>query len=375
MSLLFIYDMTMYKKGNKYYNYMFSSTLLEEYKKLDNNITICCNYEETETDLKLNFIDEKNFKRIKLIPFNFTNIFRYYKINNSAIEDKIKEFDKVIIRAPSFISFSAIKICEKYNKQYLVEMVGCPFDAYWNHSFLGKIIAIPFYFKTKKIISSSKNVVYVTQHFLQNRYPTKGNSFSCSDVELPKIKTHSKKLVANEKIKLCTIASLDVKYKGQIYVIKALAKLKNPNIQYHLIGQGEGNYIKKMIKKYSLEDNIVLVGSLSHDEVLNYLSNMDIYIQPSLQEGLPRTMMEAMSVGLPVCGSNVGGIPELVSENLVFKKKSVNSIIKKINFLLDSKNYSYESQRSLIVVQQYSSNKLKETRQTIYENVFKKREI
>ena len=48
---------------------------------------------------------------------------------------------------------------------------------------------------------------------------------------------------------------------------------------------------------------------------------MDIYVQPSLQEGLPRSVIEAMSVGLPCIGSDVAGIPELLDKEWVFKRK------------------------------------------------------
>ena len=177
----------------------------------------------------------------------------------------------------------------------------------------------------------------------------------------------------NQKIKICTIASLDVKYKGQEYVIKALAALNNPKIEYHLIGQGEGKKIKKLIKKYSLQNNVKLIGSLSHDDVLKYLSKMDIYIHPSLTEGLPRTVMEAMSLGLPVTGTEVGGIPELVSDKLTFKKRSVYSIIDKINFLLNPTNYKNESQRSLIEIKKYEYSLLKKKKKQIYQEVFKGR--
>lgn len=373
MSLLFIYDMTMYEKNNKFYNYMFSPSLLKEYKKLDENISICCNYEKCNTEHKMNCIPAEDFNQVKLIPFNIKNIFNYTKSNIKILEKKIKLADKIIIRSPSFISFLAIDLCNKYNKDYLVELVGCPFDAFWNHSLEGKIISIPFYIKTKKVIKKSKNVVYVTNNFLQKRYPTDGVAYSCSDVELPSNDMKIREIKENQKIKICTIASLDVKYKGQEYVIKALAALNNPKIEYHLIGQGEGKKIRKLIKKYSLQNNVKLIGSLSHDDVLKYLSKMDIYIHPSLTEGLPRTVMEAMSLGLPVTGTEVGGIPELVSDKLTFKKRSVYSIIDRINFLLNPTNYKNESQRSLIEIKKYEYSLLKKKKKQIYQEVFKER--
>ena len=219
MSLLFIYDMTMYEKNNLFYNYMFSPSLLDKYKLLDNDFTICCNYEKSDVSYKMNCISGCDFDKVELMPLKRKNMLKYFKVNKVILENRIKSADKIIIRVPSFVSFLAIDLCNKYHKNYLVEHVGCPFDAYWNHSLIGKVIAIPFYFKTKSIIKKSQNVVYVTNEFLQKRYPTDGMAYSCSDVEIPKIKEKEREL-NNKKIKLCTIASMEVKYKGQQYVIK-----------------------------------------------------------------------------------------------------------------------------------------------------------
>lgn len=365
--------MTMFKKDNKYYNYMFSSSLLNEYKKIDDDISICCNYEITNEDLKLNYLEKNTFKEIGIIPLCIKNLFKYYKVNTKIIEQVVKENDKIIIRSPSFISFKAKKICKKYKKKYIIEMVGCPFDAFWNHSFKGKLIAIPFYLKTRSLIKDSENVIYVTNQFLQKRYPTKGAMFACSDVEIGNTDNSILRTLENkDKINLCTIASLDVKYKGQKYVIEALSKMNNKDYQlhYYLIGQGEGKMLQHLILKKNLEDRVHIIGSLSHDEVLQFLDKIDIYIQPSLTEGLPRTMIEAMSKAVSVIGSDIGGIPELVPEEGCFKKKNVQSIIEKIQFLLDENIYLKESERSLFVAKTYSKDKLQYKRKNIYESIF-----
>ena len=57
-----------------------------------------------------------------------------------------------------------------------------------------------------------------------------------------------------------------------------------------------------------------------------WLDEMDLYIQPSLQEGLPRAVMEAMSRGLPALGARTGGIPELLGEEDIFPRKGVDAI-------------------------------------------------
>ena len=72
-------------------------------------------------------------------------------------------------------------------KPVLLELVACPFDSLWNKSVLWKLLAVPYYLSTKYITKESDYVVYVTDKFLQSRYPSEGKQINCSDVELKKL--------------------------------------------------------------------------------------------------------------------------------------------------------------------------------------------
>ena len=70
--------------------------------------------------------------------------------------------------------------------------------------------------------------------------------------------------------------------------------------------------------------------------MLEWLSKYDLYVQPSHTEGLPRALIEAMSVGLPCIGSRVGGIPELLSDIALFKAKNFCELSSKIQLFIDN---------------------------------------
>ena len=95
-----------------------------------------------------------------------------------------------------------------------------------------------------------------------------------------------------------------------------------------------------MQKKLGVEDNVKFLGFLNRNEVSLYLKRIDIYIQPSKQEGLPRALVEAMSYACPALGSKVAGIPELLDEKCLFKKGNVSAIC---NLLL---SFSKEKMKS-----------------------------
>ena len=123
-----------------------------------------------------------------------------------------------------------------------------------------------------------------------------------------------RKAETGKRLVLGTIARLD-KIKGHIYLLKALKEMKDngrdlPDLI--LVGDGpERMNLESYIKENGL-DNVVLVGEAV--EVGKYLKKMDVFVLPSLSEGLGIAVIEAIAAGKPVIAGNVGGIKELVRD-------------------------------------------------------------
>ena len=102
-------------------------------------------------------------------------------------------------------------------------------------------------------------------------------------------------------------------WKNQRILIEILPDLKkiSPQIKLILVGGGEeeGNLKKSAIKK-GVKNDVIFLGQRS--DVNQILKAFDIFVFPSLTEGLPLVVIEAMATGLPIVASHVGGIPELV---------------------------------------------------------------
>jgi glycosyltransferase involved in cell wall biosynthesis len=140
----------------------------------------------------------------------------------------------------------------------------------------------------------------------------------------------------NEKI-IISVSRL-VKKNGIVDLIRAMNFLPD-NFKLLIAGKGEErNNLEKEIKKLKLEKRIVLLGHILPDNIPEYLSVSDIFVRPSLSEGLGNVFLEAMAAGLPVIGTNVGGIPDFLKDNetgLFCKVKNPVSIAQKIKLLLD----------------------------------------
>jgi len=100
-----------------------------------------------------------------------------------------------------------------------------------------------------------------------------------------------------------------VPVKGHKYLVSAVQTLVSdyPNLKLVIIGDGrERKSIERMITDYNLAENVILTGW--KDNASRYLSGFDIFAFPSLSEGLPLALLEAMSAGLPVICSDIDAL-------------------------------------------------------------------
>jgi glycosyltransferase involved in cell wall biosynthesis len=102
--------------------------------------------------------------------------------------------------------------------------------------------------------------------------------------------------------------------KGHAYLIESARILNNKNINFRLIGDGkEMSNLIRQAKESGIESQIEFMGYCS--DIPEQLAMMDIFVQPSLYEGMPNSVLEAMASGLPIIATNVGGTPEAIIDN------------------------------------------------------------
>ncbi|MFO8001902.1 MAG: glycosyl transferase family 90 [Marinilabilia sp.] len=103
--------------------------------------------------------------------------------------------------------------------------------------------------------------------------------------------------------------------KGFKYLIDAAAEIiaEHPNIYFFLAGRGKlEKELKARIARHGITRNFILLGFV--EDIHSLLANADIFVFPSLYEGMPNSVLEAMAHGLPVISSNVNGIQELIED-------------------------------------------------------------
>ncbi len=132
-------------------------------------------------------------------------------------------------------------------------------------------------------------------------------------VSLDKFRNNESRIMNQEKIILVTVSRL-VEKNGVEDIVEAM-KFLPENIVLNIIGTGPRvkNIIFK-IKNLKLEERVNLVGNVSNESLPEYLSHADIFIRPSISEGQGIAFLEAMSAGLPVIATPVGGIPDFLKD-------------------------------------------------------------
>lgn len=156
------------------------------------------------------------------------------------------------------------------------------------------------------------------------------SSFKSSEVQVRKTNYDIK-----NKVNIISVGRLEGE-KGHINLLKAVQKLSN--VQLHLIGNGgQKDALEDYANKHNI--NVKFYGAITdRDYLFNILCHSDIFIIPSLTEGMPRALLEAMTIGLPCIGSNVGGIPEVLDSNSLYNPQDVEQLKDKILVLIDNKN-------------------------------------
>ncbi len=116
----------------------------------------------------------------------------------------------------------------------------------------------------------------------------------------------------------CLFLGLITPQKGIYDLLEVMRQLcveRHYDIHLHIGGNGDTQTLQEQIKKLQLQPFVHFHGWVSGDKKRELLTNCDLYILPSYIEGLPVSILEAMSYGKPVIATNVGAIPEVIRQD------------------------------------------------------------
>jgi len=289
----------------------------------------------------------KTVDKIILLKFGFLKALLLNKKNN---------YDCAwsIMASQASIAASLFKVFNKKVKLILTLQEGDEEDYLaryvFGNKFLYKILIRPCHLlvfkKADKITSISdylkkraeKNGVKVPVEIVPNGVDLVNYELRIKNYELEDLKRSLG--IKDDEYVLITTSRL-VKKNAIEDAIEAM-KFLPENVKFLILGDG---HLKKELKlkteNLKLEERIIFAGAVDNKEIPKYLQIADIFVRPSLSEGLGNSFLEAMVVGLPVIATPVGGIPDFLSNGETgwfCGVKNPKSIAEKVKYILDEKN-------------------------------------
>jgi glycosyltransferase involved in cell wall biosynthesis len=162
--------------------------------------------------------------------------------------------------------------------------------------------------------------------------------------------------------------------KGVQYLIRAMKRVHDtiPDARLIIIGDGrERGMLEALSIELGIQKYVQFGGKVPHEKVLSFMHQADVFVLPSLSEGFPMVIIEAMACGLPIVASRVGGMPEIITNNtngyLVEAKDSETIADNIILLLQDEKLRKTISDNNKQLVRKYTWENVITELEKIYE--------
>ncbi|MDP6380104.1 MAG: glycosyltransferase [Phycisphaerae bacterium] len=193
---------------------------------------------------------------------------------------------------------------------------------------------------------------YVTERHLQGVFPPRSprRQWGCSNVRLADSLFHETvRDFSQRPLKIASVGVL-IPLKGYKYLLEALARVRqNRDVVLTIIGGGElRGPLEEMARDLDISDAVTFAGQVTWGpDLFAYLDNAHLFVMPTLTEGLPRAVIEAMARGLPAISTDVGGIPELLQKQCLAQPGDSQGLAERIErFVCDPDFLAAQSARN-----------------------------
>ena len=340
---------------------IFVHRLMKEIAKKGHEVHVLAPYTGGETEYTL--------EGVHVERFHYFYPRRFEKLSGRAgMIDNVKEGFLVKIQVLTFLFFNLIHSILKLRKMDVVH-VQWPIPNGLGAIFLKKIYGIP-YINTihgeEVHLSKRYHLLFALRWLVNNSSKTITNSTAtrkfCLEAGLDGDKIdvipfgvdtdffRPLEVYKDENIFQILSVGYLIERKGFEYLIRAMPLVleKHKQARLKIVGSGPlESKLKELIYELDLGDEVEIVKNVSDEELLMIYNSSDLFVLPSIvdsqgnTEGLGVVLLEAMACGLPVMGSNVGGIPDIIRDGdtgILFTEKDSSMIAEKINLALENKS-------------------------------------
>ena len=373
-------------QGNIWCDRIIDYNFLKRYLEVFEEITVCGRFKKVDRVSNKLLVNGDGVSFIEL-P-NFTGAYgtiKEYRNVRKIVKKNLKDIDCAILRGPSHLSLITYDIFMKNNKKFAVEFVMAANKMFEGKGLINKVLNNIVDNKAKKMCMKANGVAYVTERILQDKYPCKAMKLenteyfttNYSTIDLDEGMFYKQKWKVENKPDIFEIIHtgyMDSYRKGQGILIKAIKEVRDSglNVELNLIGDGKKRTeFEQLTKKLEINEFVNFLGLINDKNILfENLRKSHILVLPTQSEGLPRSIIEAMAVGLPCIASPVDGIPELLDSSFLIECEDYSEYAKKIIELINNwENMIQISKKNYKTAKKYSKENLDKKRHDFYTNL------
>jgi len=281
---------------------------------LENIVDFYASY--TEAPTLLNWIK---------FPFFYIKFFAILVFNRN-----IKIIHLLSAEKGSFLRKSILLFTAKlFGKKVIINFHSCSQELFYNDSFL------PFKFFVKTVLNNADAILVLSSQwkkFISNKCDNKNIEILYNPVKLQEFYEKNNTTCQINVLFMGRIG----KRKGAYDTIEAAKLLTNTNIKIDMYGDGEVENAKNIVALSNLEERVKINGWITGEKIDLAYKNADLFILPSYDEGLPMSILEAMSHSLPVISTNIAGIPDQITNGVngyLIEPGDVQLLAEKIDLL------------------------------------------
>lgn len=385
MKLLFSCDEYCYCANGKYYLRDFGDILIKRYLNVFERIRVAVRTKYVSSD-KLGIYNIPIDDRIEIYPLPFFQGPRQYLSVYVETKKMLRNItdgcEVALMRMPSSIAYAVLHKVKQRKMPYGVEVVANPKEIACNGGLKKTVFWSILHKDLLKACADSDCISYVTAHALQKIYPAlKPGHYETyySSVNLDNDFFIGHRDGFHDPFTICHVSNRILKKgKGHDVLLEVASNLlkRGYDIRVKIAGEGaDVGYFKHMSYSLGISDKVDFVGFLNKNELKSLLLSSDLMLFPTLSEGLPRVIIEAMAAGLPCLSTPVGGISELLHTDCLFAPDDIEGFTLKIDQFINNKTiYVEHSKRNYQKSLEYSSEILMKRRIEMY-NILKSKVV
>lgn len=334
--------------GDYYIPYVHYSYLEYVSSKYERVYLISPHFKSQSIQNQFKHIEFTNIEYCKISPFDsyvsaVTKFYEYY----SAIKSVTDKVDSFYCRVPDPFSWMP---CLLSSNRVVMHFVGDTIDATMrnsNWSIVKRLIMILFYIPEfiLTLLSAKFSTVYTNGHHISSKLKKLGINATAvvsSTVKECDLKMPTRQLSRN-RINLIYVGYLRYA-KGLNTLLELLSKLEKESVDYsfNIVGDGEMyEEINHFVQINHLQKKVLLHGHIDDRVYLNnLLQESDLFFFPSLSEGSPRVIIEAIAQGVPVLSTPVGSVPKVFEEGIDIRLFDFNDSDSALDVIKDFVNDS-----------------------------------